>query len=133
MISLDHEEIKLLWELYKAQGEDVITWNHYELAERTTEKNPEAWKSFLMDPDVASWIQAELKLIQDSELKKMVKGAAKTRSVGQAQLINAFSKMNDTQAVKEGPVFIYMHVPLNAEQKHAPNALSLEDNPFQKE
>ena len=132
MIDLDKIDLDRLWQIYKSQGEDVITWNHYELAEKTEEHNPEVWKNFLMDPDVASWIQAELKIIQDSELKKMVKGAARTRSVGQAQLINAFSKLNDNQTAKEGPVFIYMHVPLNTEQQAAPNAITLQDNPFKK-
>ena len=133
MIELDQIYIKKLWKIYKDQGEDVITWNHYELAEKTEEHNPEVWKQFLTDPEVASWIQTELRLIQDSELKKMVKGAARTRSVGQAQLISAFTKLNDNSATKEGPIFIYTHVPLNEEQKFAPNAISLDRNPFRKE
>lgn len=121
MIDLDVKRFEELWEIFREQGEDAITWNHYELADRTSENNPEVWKAFLMNPEFNSWSQSELTLVQGAELKKMVKGAAKTRSVGQAQLINAFSKLNENTSSKEGPVFIYTHVPLNSEQEHSPN------------
>lgn len=130
MIDLDNNTLNKLWEIFKEQGEEAITWNHYELAERTEEHNPEIWKTFLMDPTIAAWIQSELNIIQNTELKKMVKGASSTRSVGQAQLINAFSKLNETSGTKEGPVFIYSHVPLNNQQKHAPDVRELKNNPF---
>lgn len=127
---LTPEQLEQLWALFKEQGANAITWNHYELAEKTTEHDPEVWKAFLMHPDVISWIQSEINLVQNAELKKMVKGAANTRSVGQAQLINAFTKLSDTSGAKEGPVFIYIHTPLNAEQAHAPNTQELANNPF---
>jgi len=130
---LTSEQLETLWELFKGQGVNAITWNHYELAEKTEENNPDMWKAFLMHPDVISWIQSEVALVQNAELKKMVKGAASTRSVGQAQLINAFTKLNDNSAPKEGPIFIYTHVPLNANQEHAPNTISLANNPFIRE
>ena len=130
---LTTEQLETLWELFKEQGVNAITWNHYELAEKTEENNPDMWKAFLMHPDVISWIQSEVALVQNAELKKMVKGAASTRSVGQAQLINAFTKLNDNSAPKEGPIFIYTHVPLNANQEHAPNTVSLANNPFIRE
>lgn len=133
MIELDDRTLQKLWEIFKEQGEDAIAWNHYELADRTEENNPEIWKTFLMDPNIAAWIQSELNIIQNTELKKMVKGAAKSRSVGQAQLINAFSKLNENTGTKEGPVFIYSHVPLNNQQKHAPDAIELKNNPFLKQ
>lgn len=130
MAKLTAEQLTELWELFREQGEDAITWNHYELAECTSEHDPEVWKSFLMHSDVVAWIQSEVQIIQNSELKKMTKGAAKTRSVGQAQLINAFTKMNDNSGAKEGPIFIYIHTPLNAQQENAPNVEKLEKNPF---
>jgi hypothetical protein len=130
---LTSEQLETLWELFKEQGVNAITWNHYELAEKTEENNPDMWKAFLMHPDVISWIQSEVALVQNAELKKMVKGAASTRSVGQAQLINAFTKLNDNTAHKEGPIFIYTHVPLNANQEHAPNTVLLANNPFIRE
>lgn len=133
MIELDDKTLQKLWEIFKEQGEDAIAWNHYELADRTEENNPEIWKTFLMDPNIAAWIQSELNIIQNTELKKMVKGAAKSRSVGQAQLINAFSKLNENTGTKEGPVFIYSHIPLNNQQKHAPDAIELKNNPFLKQ
>ena len=127
---LTPEQLEQLWTLFKEQGANAITWNHYELAEKTAEHDPEMWKAFLMHPDVISWIQSEINLVQNAELKKMVKGAANTRSVGQAQLINAFTKLSDNSGAKEGPVFIYIHTPLNAEQAHAPNTQELANNPF---
>ena len=76
-------------------------------------------------------VVAEIKnIVKDTELKKMVKGAAKTKSVGQAQLMNAFSKLNENNGLKEGPVFIYTHVPLNNQQIHADNVKMLNVNPF---
>lgn len=130
MTELNLQQKTKLWEIFRSHGEDVITLNHYELAEVTEENDPEIWKAFLMDPDVSTWIDSELKIVKEAELKKMVKGAAKTRSVGQAQLINAFSKLNETSTIKDGPIFIYTHVPLNDEQKEAPNINILDHNIF---
>lgn len=130
MTELSQEQRDRLWEIFRSHGEDVITLNHYELADITEEPNQELWKAFLMDPTVINWIDSELKIVKESELKKMVKGAAKTRSVGQAQLINTLSKLNENSGIKEGPVFIYTHVPLNEEQQNAPNVNILEHNIF---
>lgn len=130
MVVLTEAVIQKLWELYKGEGQDAVTLNHYELAERTQEHNPEIWKAFLMDPEVNNWVQSEMNIVKDTELKKMVKGAAKTKSVGQAQLMNAFSKLNENNGLKDGPVFIYTHVPLNNQQLHADNVKTLPVNPF---
>lgn len=130
MIELSDSQIKALLKILKEAGEDAITWNHYELAQKTAQTDPEVWKAFLTNQDVANWLDSELGIIQDSELKKMVKGAAGSRSVGQAQLMGALQKMNVDANKKEGPTFIYMHVPLNDQQQHADNASTLANNPF---
>ena len=36
---LTSEQLETLWELFKEQGVNAITWNHYELAEKTEENN----------------------------------------------------------------------------------------------
>lgn len=133
MKKLTETQINELWTIFKQSGEKAITWSHYDLADKTSINDPEVWKEFLMAPEVEAWIGTELKLIKDSEMKKIVQGAATSRSVGQAQLMTALGKLDDGTQKKEGPIFIYMHVPLNSQQKHAPNAISLQDNPFRKE
>lgn len=130
MVILTAERMEQLWEIFKNQGRDAMTLNHYELAEKTTEKNPEVWKAFLMEPDVNSWVQSESNLVQNTELKKIVQNAAKSKSVGQAQLMNALSKLNENTGQKEGPIFIYTHVPLNNQQIHADNVKTIPNNPF---
>jgi len=119
--------------MFKTIGPEVITLSHYDLAEQTDIRDPEAWKAFLMEPEVKRWVESEMAIMQDTELKRLVKGSSKSRSMGQSQMINTLSKLNEKSDTKEGPVMIYMFVPMSAEQEHAPNTHKLPTNIFQRD
>lgn len=95
--------------------------SQYELARNTDEKDPQVWKQFLMDPKISDYISSEMTLIRTATMNKMVNNAADSNSVGQSQLLNALSKLDEKEQIKDGPTFIYSYVPLNNEQKEAPN------------
>lgn len=130
MVRLTDDKLQELWQLFKDLGQDGVIMNHYDLAENTTEKDPEIWKAFLMDKDVSTWIRGELQVIQDSEIRKMVNGVSTSRSVGQAQIMNTLTKMNEGRSTKEGPAFIYCYVPLDENQEQAENIQKLAFDPF---
>lgn len=131
MNTSDKEKIlAACWPVYKQLGETAFPCSHYDLAKITSIDDPEIWKVFLMDAGVSEWIQEELNMLQGAELNKMLANVSKSRSVGQAQIINALSKLKDGATQKEGPVFIYMYVPLNEEQAEAPNVVKLDKDPF---
>lgn len=90
-------------------------------------EDPILWKMFLIDPRIADYITTEMNLIRTASINEIIHKAPNSKSVGQAQLINALVKIDETAANKEGPVFIYSYVPLNDEQKFAPN-ISLSDD-----
>lgn len=104
--------------------------NHYDLVVATGYGTPDLWKKFLLDTDTIQYIQEEMKLIQEAELKKMIIGAGSSRSVGQAQLINSLAKLNENKTGKDGPIFIYTYIPLSSEQKQADNVTILNHDPF---
>ncbi len=93
--------------------------SHYDLASVYKETTSDDWKEFLMDTGVQDWIKQEVSMIQDSELKKLLKGVSSSKSIGQAQLMNTLAKLSETKETKEGPVFIYTYVPLNSNEKKA--------------
>lgn len=101
--------------------ERAIYLNHYQLARETEIENPALWKAFLTDPRTVDYIQSEMSLIRTAAINDIIQQAPNSRSVGQAQLINSLIKLEEASSTKEGPTFIYCYVPLNEEQKHAPN------------
>ena len=109
-----------------------IAWNHYDLAQKTPIPDVEVWKEFLMDPDVRDWLAEERGLLQSSELAKLSTDVSNSRSVGQAQLISAMDRINQSNKndAATGPAFIYTYVPLNAQQQHAPNVRMLTEDIF---
>jgi len=112
-------------------GAKAFTLNHYDLAVETGYGTPQSWKAFLTEPEIAEWIRSELTLLQDAELRKLLYDISKSRSVGQAQLINALAKLtDDNKNIKEGPVFVYTYIPLSKEQEKAPNVIKLDIDPF---
>ena len=119
-----------LRKIFLELGPEAFTFNHYELAELTTVKNPPEWKEFLTDLDISQWIESEITIIQQTELKKLTSNVAKSRSVGQAQLISAMNKIQESGTEKKGPAFIYCYIPLTEEQKAADNVIQLEKDPF---
>jgi hypothetical protein len=121
---------------FLALGELALTMNHYQLAMETTIEDPILWKMFLLDPRIADYINSEMNIIRTAGINEIIKQAPNSRSVGQAQLINALVKIDEAATNKDGPVFIYSYVPLNAEQKFAPNVMLQdieEDEPEEEE
>lgn len=104
-----------------ALGEKALYLNHYQLALETRIEDPMVWKEFLVDPRIADYIQSEMNIIRSASINEIIQKAPNSKSVGQAQLINALVKIDENSANKDGPVFIYSYVPLNAEQEFAPN------------
>lgn len=131
---LDQEQLDLLWEAFKGLGQAGITMNHYELATTcaTVCDDPQIWKQFLMEQSVSDYINSEFSILQSTELSKLIKDVSKSRSVGQAQLVNALLKLKDDKKVKSGPAFIYTYVPLSYEQEECPNIKKLDTDPFLK-
>ena len=121
------ENIKLeMWQIFKDLGQDALVMSHYDLAS-CTDYDADYWKMFLMEQDVTQFVRTELEMIQDSELKKIIKDISKSNSVGQAQLMNALMKLKDDKGIKEGPVFIYNYVPLNKQQEKQNNTVVTHD------
>lgn len=102
-------------------GEHALYLNHYQLAAETHIKDPILWKMFLTDPKIADYVSSEMNLIRTASINEIIHKAPNSKSVGQAQLINALTKIDEMASNKTGPVFIYSYVPLNAEQEFAPN------------
>lgn len=104
------------WKAFMELGQDGLVMTHYELEEMTRlpAKN---WKIFLSDVEVNDWITSEIKMLQDSELKKIVKNISMSKSVGLAQVLTAMMKLREETTSKTGPIFIYNQTPLNPEQK----------------
>lgn len=102
-------------------GERALYLNHYQLAVETHIKDAIIWKIFLTDPRIADYISSEMSLIRNASINEIIHKAPNSKSVGQAQLINALVKIDESAANKNGPVFIYSYVPLNSEQEYAPN------------
>lgn len=121
-MALSNEQKEKLLKYYKSLSKGALSMNHYELADQTPEHDPEVWKQFLIDPEISGWIRTERNIIQETELSKIVNNAAASRSTGQAQIVSALGKLNEGTTTKDGPIFIYCHVPLNEQEKHAPNA-----------
>lgn len=109
-------------------GERGLYLNHYQLAQDTRIKDPIVWKMFLTDPRIADYVSSEMNLIRNASINEIVHNAPYSKSVGQAQLINALVKIDEAASNKTGPVFIYSYVPLNYEQKFAPNVQLLADD-----
>ena len=129
---MTHETYDECWTLMRQYAPKSIAWNHYDFAVKTDITNVEVWKEFLRDRDVIDWLTEERVLLQDSELAKLSTDVASSRSVGQAQLISAMDKISTANKsnAATGPAFIYTYIPLNAEQKHAPNVHELTEDIF---
>ena len=107
--------------LFKELGEEALYLSHYQLAQITVGIDAQTWKEYLMDPRTIDYINSEMAIIRAAAINDMVHKAPNSNSVGQSQLINALQKLDEKSTTKEGPVFIYCYVPLNDEQKEAPN------------
>lgn len=123
-----------LWELFEALGQKALTMSHYDLANEVEGTTKDEWRDFLNEADVAEYIRNEMRIISDSIQKRMITDiiAGGDRSVGRAQIINTLDKINDGVAKKEGPIFIYSYVPLDAQQEQAENTIKLNKDIFKR-
>lgn len=120
-MQLTKQQYEKLKRKFLELGEDGLFYSHYQLAQVTDIEDVFQWKEFLMDPRTVDYIQSEMTIIRSAAINAMVSKAPDSKSVGQSQLINALQKLDERDAHKEGPAFIYCYVPLNDEQKAAPN------------
>ena len=111
-------------------GQESLFMNHYELAEKT-EISPISWKKFLTDVRVSAFINEELELLKKSKVALMLKDVETNKNTGQAQLLNTLLNQTKTEQKKEGPVFIYTQIPLNNNEQHAENVVTIDGiDPF---
>ena len=122
----DETVFKDLQELFNSIGQEALFLSHYELAERTGE-SPIDWKNFLMDPRVASFINEEMDMLKKAKVAVMLKSVDTNKNTGQAQLLNTLLNQTKRSDKKEGPVFIYTQVPLNAQERGAENVVILNE------
>lgn len=120
-MKLTEEQFRQCQRIFLELGQEGLYMSHYELAEQTLIGDPQVWKNYLMDPRTVDYISSEMTVVRNATMNKMVSNAADSNSVGQSQLLNALSKIDEKAAHKEGPAFIYCYVPLNDKQKEAPN------------
>lgn len=120
-MKLTKAQFEECWDIFVSLGEEGLYMNHYQLAQATEIEDAIQWKMFLTDPQVVDYISTEMNIIRTAAINDMVHKAPDSNSVGQSQLINALGKLDEKATKKEGPVFIYSYVPLNEEQKYAPN------------
>lgn len=125
---------ELLWEKFEALGQKALTMSHYDLAEEVEGTTKDEWRDFLNEADVAEYIKNEMRIISDSIQKRMITDiiAGGDKSVGRAQIINTLDKINDEVAKKDGPIFIYTYVPLDAQQEQAENTIKLDKDIFKR-
>lgn len=126
------EQYETCWGELRHFAPKSISWNHYDLTKYTDVKDVVLWKEFLQEREVIEWLEEERHILQTYELAKLSTNVSDSRSVGQAQLISAMEKINNAnkQNTATGPIFIYTYIPLNAEQKHAPNVFELTEDIF---
>lgn len=99
--------------------EKAITYSHYDLA-KETDFTEEEWKEFLSDGKVAKFLETEVELFKQAQMRKLIaRATTNDKSVGTAQMLNAIGKsMEDDQV--ESNFFIFSHVPLTTNETHAP-------------
>lgn len=121
----DEKDFIELQELFNSIGQEALYMSHYELAERTDE-SPIDWKHFLMDPRVAAFVNEEIDMLKKAKVAVMLKSVDTNKNTGQAQLLNTLLNQTKKADKKEGPVFIYTQVPLNAQERGAENVVILD-------
>lgn len=129
-------EFYAMQEFFNENEPAIFYKTHYEIAKMpgAPASNPQEWKAFLTEGRVAEYVNQELQLLQQTEMRKLLENiSSKSRSVGTAQTLTAMIKALESGSVKEGPVFIYIYIPLTEEEINAPNVIILDHDPFKKE
>lgn len=132
MAKLSSEQLEQCWAILQEFAPKSLYWNHYDFSVHTDLTDTDLWKAFLLTPDVKEWLQEERNIMQETELAKLTDGVATSRSVGQAQILSAMDRLTTSNkaSTPAGPAFIYSYVPLNSEQRNAPNVRILEEDIF---
>lgn len=132
MYEFKEKELILFWQHFKNLGREGLYASHYDLFEKTAHATPDIWKEFLLLPEVVDYVRVEMEIIRKAAMNELFANAGDSNSVGKAQLLNAISKYDEDNSTKEGPIFIYTYVPLNAEQEKAPNVQKEKTDIFKK-
>lgn len=120
------------WNALEEGGFEPETKDPYEL-QRITNIRAELWKEFLIQPAVIEELELDLRLKQRAKIAMLTNSLDSTsKSTGVAQLLNTMmnSYEKNDRTEDTGPAFIYTFVPLNDQQKNAPNVQILEENVF---
>lgn len=130
-----NKELKdFLWEKFEELGQSALTMTHYDLAKCVEDTTKDEWRDFLNEADVAEYIKNEMRIISGAIQKQMITDIIDggDKSVGRAQIINTLDKLNDGVSKKDGPIFIYSYVPLDAQQVQAENTIKLDKDIFKR-
>ena len=121
---------RAMLDFFNALGKEAFVKSHWDLA-AISDYSVDDWREFLTDPAVVRYIKDEMQAVSDVETRKIVANiSSNSKSTGTAQTLMALGKTQGNDSKKEGPVFIYMAVPLNEREQHAPNVQTLEADPF---
>lgn len=132
-IKLNEKQQSDMFSLFKTLGRKALYADHYTLAEKLGKFNPQEWREFLLLPSTIEFVRAEMDVIRATAMNEILADAGDSTSVGKAQLLNAIINFQRDHAdKKEGPIFVYTHVPLNSEQEKAPNTQKLNTDIFRK-
>lgn len=121
---------RAMLDFFNTLGKDAFVKSHWDLA-LISDFSVDDWREFLTDPTVVRYIKDEMQAMSDVEARKIVANiSTNAKSTGTAQTLMALGKTQGTNNQKGGPVFIYMAVPLNEREQHAPNVQALDADPF---
>ena len=132
MYNFSKTELDTFWRHFKSLKREGLYASHYDLFEKTTYSTPDVWKEFLLLPEVVEYVRIEMEIIRKAAMNELFANAGDSNSVGKAQLLNAISKYDEDNSVKDGPIFIYTYVPLNSEQEKATNVQKEKTDIFKK-
>lgn len=117
-------------EFFNAYGKGVFTMSHWDLA-AVSDFSADDWREFLTDAAVSKYIRDEMNALSEVESRKIIMDISKnSKSTGTAQTLMALDKTRGVSGKKDGPVFVYMYVPLNEREAHAENVRTVESDPF---
>lgn len=122
-MKLSEERKIVLWNAFLDMGETAIQSSHYKLAENCGTATLAEWKAFLQEPDVQKHIENEMEILAKASMNQIIAKAGTSNSTGQANLLGTIMKVLENNQEKSGNQFIYMHVPLSENQKHAQNVV----------
>lgn len=119
ILSQDHKLYYLQEAWNTLDPETALTYSQFDLAKKT-DYSIEEWAKFLKDGQVASYLNEEIELYKQAQMRKLIqKATLNDKSVGTAQMLNAIGKtMDDDQA--EQNFFIYSYVPPTVNEGHSP-------------